>query len=220
MAVAAAVSHGTVISVGDRVRSCSAWPATPRPRTPSPAGSPGCSPPAGRSRSTPRPMPPHLDAAQRSAVEHALRAGVTRAHRRAGHRQEPHRGRRSSRWPSEPASRSRSPRRPVAPPSGWRSCAARRPRRCTACWARSRGSRGEEVSLQRRVRPQSRTGRWTRTWSSSTRRRCWTSSWPTRCCPPARTAPICCSSATPAQLPSIGPGRRAGRRDRLRHASR
>ena len=35
---------------------------------------------------------------------------------------------------------------------------------------------------------------------------CSTSSWPPRCWKPAPTAPTCCWSATPAQLPSIGPG--------------
>ena len=86
---------------------------------------------------------------------------------------------------------SRSPRRPVARPSGSRSSTgARSARRCTGCSARRASER------RRRSSCAARPGRSTPTSSSSTRPRCSTSSWRRRCSTPAPTAPICCSSAT------------------------
>ena len=74
---------------------------------------------------------------------------------------------------------------------------------------RSPGHEARRLASARGL-PAVATGRWMRTWSSSTRCPCWTSSWPTRCWTPVRTAPICCSSATRPSCPSIGPGRVLG----------
>ncbi len=78
-----------------------------------------------------------------------------------------------------------------------------------AARARSPGSR-LTASPSTAASPATRSGRWTRTSSSSTRRRCSTSSWPTRCSPPAADGTHLVFVGDAAQLPSIGPGRVLG----------
>ena len=105
--------------------------------------------------------------------------------------------------------RSRSPRRPAGPPSGSRSCAAPRRRRCTGCSARRRGSRRRRVASTAGS-PAARSGRWTRTSSWSTRPRCSTSSSPTALLEACADGTHLLLVGDAAQLPSIGPGRVLG----------
>ena len=187
----------------------------PRRRPPSPRGWPGWS---ARPRTLGR--RPCRQAVGDRARRGAAGGGRTRrrarrqpAHRRAGHRQEPRPSRpswsccrqgrrRRSRWPPRPAGR----------PSGWRSSPATDATTVhRLLGARRRSGRDGSISTA------TRSTRSTPTWSSSTRRRCSTSSWPRRCSRPARRHPPAARRRPgAAALDRARP--RARRPDRLRRA--
>ena len=120
-----------------------------RPRRPSPRAWPGWSAPrqrlAGERAVKRRRHRPGRGAGRRRRP--GRRARRQPAHRRARHRQEPAPSRRSSRCAARSTRRSRWPRRPAGPPSGWRNWPATTRPPCTGCSAPGRPSQGATGSV-------------------------------------------------------------------------
>ena len=182
---------------------------------------------AGRHRRTRRSLDPRssrygAEPARRPAAGGRGRRAERRRHRadrRPGHGQEPHRRHPRRARRGRRASPSRWPPRPAGPPSGSRSCATPRPRPCTGCSVRSRGSpgtasastaasqRGEEWPLDEDVVVVDEASMLDVELADGAAER-------------LRDGTHLVFVGDAAQLPSIGPGTGAGRPDRLRHACR